>query len=61
MTTHHVIEGGVQTARFKGLARFDLLATIPPMGGGVVEEILFGRLYGLGSNGFGAKFDAGGD
>jgi hypothetical protein len=61
MAAHHVIKGGIQTPRLKSLARFDLLAAVPPMGGGVMKEVLPGRLYGLGSNGFGAKLDVGGD
>jgi hypothetical protein len=35
------IQGGIQLAGIEGLADFDLLAALPPVGAGILEDILF--------------------
>jgi hypothetical protein len=57
---HHVIKGGVQPAGFEGLTGFYFLSPIPPMGSGVLEDVLPGGFYGLGSRGFVANLEMGG-
>jgi hypothetical protein len=59
--THHIIKGSIQPARFKSVAGVYLFSAFPPVGGSILENVLLGWFYGLGSSGFDAKLEMGGD
>jgi hypothetical protein len=40
MAAGQFIQGGIKFARLEGFADFDLLPTFPPVGAGVVKDIL---------------------
>ena len=44
VAAHHLIQGGIQAAGVKHLARFYFLAAVPPISVAVVERVLFRRL-----------------
>ncbi len=46
MTAGQFVERGVEFTRLEGLADFDFLATVPPMGVLFVEDSLLGRRFG---------------
>jgi hypothetical protein len=58
MATGQFIKGGIQFARFEGFANLDLLPAIPPVGAGIIENILpLGVGLPLGSAFFGLIFE----